>query len=254
MTLLDKSRIADELSRWELVYFDEVDSTNAFLMLQQNPVNMLCTAESQTAGRGRRSRVWISPHARSLSISLGWSTARSAQELGAVSLVVGVAVAETLQQLGAMEIGLKWPNDVHLEGFKLCGILVELKSTAVPACLIIGFGVNVDLTEEEISVVNQPVTDLKRVGAGADRTSVLIDLVNAVTKALEEYEALGLTPFMGRFNALHTYHGRRVNLIQGQGVISGRVLGIQRDGALLLETETGATPFYGGEVSLRPAD
>lgn len=250
--ILDQAAIAAEFPDLVVSYHASIDSTNQHLLgLGSGAQGVLCIAETQTAGRGRRGRQWISPVGRSLSISLGWPTRRSLGELGGLSLVAGVAIVQTLHRAGAEEVGLKWPNDVLARGAKICGILTELINTPDTRTAVIGFGVNVQLTDQEIADVEQPVIDLSRLGVAVDRTTLTIDLVRNLKEALQRFEQHGFADFIPQYAELHLYHDQEVNIHQGSTLISGRVAGIDEDGALILQGAAGEQRFLAGEVSLR---
>ncbi|MDX1514107.1 MAG: biotin--[acetyl-CoA-carboxylase] ligase, partial [Gammaproteobacteria bacterium] len=109
--------------------FFEIDSTNRYLVehaANRRPWPWLCLAESQSAGKGRRGRHWVSPFGGNLYFSLLWRFESGADSLAGLSLVTGVAVAEAIRAMGVDHLGLKWPNDLFHRGRKLGGMLIEL--------------------------------------------------------------------------------------------------------------------------------
>ena len=121
-----------------------MDSTNAEPMRQAEAggaPGLVCTAEQQTAGRGRRGRQWVSPFASNLYLSLVWEFSQGAAALEGLSLAVGVAVARALAACDVPAVQLKWPNDVLHDGAKLGGILLEMTGDAAGACqVVVGVG------------------------------------------------------------------------------------------------------------------
>ena len=85
----------------------------------------------QTAGKGRRGRRWVSPFGRNIYLTYGRFIGRQLSELGGLSLVVGMLVVDVLRSMGLERVGLKWPNDIVLDGGKLGGILIELRASAL---------------------------------------------------------------------------------------------------------------------------
>ncbi|MGI9295270.1 MAG: biotin--[acetyl-CoA-carboxylase] ligase, partial [Pseudomonadales bacterium] len=128
---------------------ETVGSTNAEAMAQIAAgcgSGYVCTAEQQSAGRGRRGRQWVSPYARNLYISAVWEYSQGAAVLEGMSLAVGVVVARALKACGVAPVQLKWPNDVLHEGAKLGGILLEMTGDAAGACqVVVGIGLNVSM-------------------------------------------------------------------------------------------------------------
>ncbi|HEX7025963.1 MAG TPA: biotin--[acetyl-CoA-carboxylase] ligase, partial [Gammaproteobacteria bacterium] len=131
----------------ELIVLDETDSTNGHLLaraVQRPPHVLVCLAEQQTAGRGRRGRSWQSPYGTSLALSLMWRFEAGAAALAGLSLATGVVVAESLEQAGAAGLQLKWPNDLVWQGRKLGGILLEVAGDVTGPCyVVIGIGLNI---------------------------------------------------------------------------------------------------------------
>ena len=236
-----------------------VASTNTFLVEQaqigiiENQVHL---AEFQYLGRGRRGRQWLSPYARNLAVSLGRVSERGLGKLGGLSLVVGLALAEGLGRAGVRGISLKWPNDLWVSKKKLAGILVELVSSEVGTQIIIGFGVNVDLSDEEVRSIDQPVTDVRRCGSLADRNNLVAHCLNSLTRYLDHFEKDGFQSFVAGFNALHALQGVDCNLVNVGNAPDRcvRVLGVGDEGELIVEAEAGIERIHGGEISIRPAD
>jgi BirA family biotin operon repressor/biotin-[acetyl-CoA-carboxylase] ligase len=133
-----------------LSVLDSVDSTNAEVArrlaggLEGVPV---VVSDSQTAGRGRRGREWVSPRGENLYLSLGLSVQGGFSALDGMSLVLGVAVSRALSALGAGDVGLKWPNDLFSGDRKLGGILVEIQGELQDGevQVIAGIGINVHM-------------------------------------------------------------------------------------------------------------
>ena len=234
--------------------FSITDSTNTQLVKRGSTVSidgLLYLAEFQFSGRGRRGRTWVSPYGRNLSMSLGVATVRALSELGGLSLVVGLALADTFEALGISDLQLKWPNDILVDGKKLSGILVELVQRQSSVEYVVGMGVNVALTDQEVEVIDQPVTDLRRCGVTESRTELVIQLISRVRDYLAHFEHEGFAPFVSAFNDLHRFHGQTCSIIQGDTTITGVVTGIGEQGELILQTKNGEQRFHGGEVSLR---
>ena len=136
------------------------DSTNTQLLnadAADDPQALF--AEFQTAGRGRRGRQWISPFAANLYFSLAWSFAQWPPQLTALPLAVGLTCARALRGLGVREAGIKWPNDLYVDGKKLGGILIEHRGEAGGSCrAVIGIGINVGMSAPQAAAVGQPWT------------------------------------------------------------------------------------------------
>ncbi|EED30758.1 biotin-(acetyl-CoA-carboxylase) ligase [gamma proteobacterium NOR5-3] len=232
-----------------------IDSTNAQLRRQGPAVvgASVCLAESQSAGRGRRGKSWLSPFASSIYLSVGWRFQGGAEVLEGLSLAVGVMVCDALKDLGVRQLSLKWPNDVYLDGRKLAGILVEMNGDFSGPCdVIIGVGINVQLPESMTAQIEQPWSDLRSVIDESFSRSVLVGkLLNRMLPALAVYEQEGFALWRGRWQSLDAFAGRSVIVDNSGQRIAGEAQGVDERGALLLRTGTGVQSLHGGEVSLR---
>jgi len=243
-----------------LEVLDSVDSTNAELLRRAGEgaaSGLVCTAERQTAGRGRRGRHWVSPYAGNIYLSLLWHFDEGAAALEGLSLAVGVAVAQALADCGVDGVRLKWPNDVLHDGAKLGGILLEMSGDADGPCqVVVGIGLNVAMPPAAAGAIEQAWTDLTAACAGSppDRNALLAGLLNALLPLLAGFGSGGFAPWRERWQALDAFAQRSVVLDTGVRRLAGIARGVDARGALCLETATGVQHMHGGEVSLRPAE
>jgi BirA family biotin operon repressor/biotin-[acetyl-CoA-carboxylase] ligase len=254
--LLRAERILGHLTSRPLLEIHwTIGSTNSHLMeLKPQPDStIVCLAERQEAGRGRRGNTWVSPFGKNIYLSVGTKFRRRTSELGGLSLVIGIQVIKTLRNLGLDNIGLKWPNDVLLLKGKLAGILVELKREHQgDVFVVIGIGINFELEEKHSESIDQPWSELKP-HITLSRNDVAGQLVNNMLMALEVFESRGFSAFRDEWNESNLYRGREVIVHLGEEQISGRDAGVDNNGNLLLETTEGIRVFAAGQVSLRPA-
>jgi BirA family biotin operon repressor/biotin-[acetyl-CoA-carboxylase] ligase len=232
-----------------------LDSTNSELLRRVSPSAgcAVLLAERQTGGRGRRGRSWTSPLAAHVYLSLSRRFGGGLARLGGLSLVAGVAVAEGLRDLGLTQVGLKWPNDLIVDGRKLGGLLVEGGGEAGgPVRAVIGIGLNVRMPEQQAALIDQPWLDLAQaLPQPVARNAVVVAVLERLLPALALFDAQGLAPFRPRYAALDALHGQRVVVRQDSGDIVGVAEGIAEDGALRLRTPQGLRDFHAGEVSVR---
>lgn len=260
-TWLDRAALRKGLKGlgYVLDVHDSVDSTNTRLLAlaQQGQAHKsVLAAELQTGGRGRRGRSWLGLLGGSLTFSLLWRFQRPLTELSGLSLVVGLALARSLRALGASGAGVKWPNDVLLDGRKLAGILIETQGDMLSgASAVIGIGVNVQTSADLATQAGLPVTDLaEALGELPDRNALLVAILAEMEKVLPEFDARGFAPFAKAWQDMHVWQGRKVQVANAAGGrIQGRAIGVDEQGALLLETTAGVQSIHSGEVSLRLA-
>ena len=234
-----------------------VGSTNTEMLRRNAPERgtEVLLAERQTGGRGRRGRHWASPLAAHVYLSLSRGFAGGLSRMGGLSLAVGVAVVEALHGLGFTRAGLKWPNDVVVDGRKLGGLLVEGGGEfAGPARAVIGLGLNVHMPAEAATDITQPWTDLDALAGGTvSRNAVVAALLASLLPALEQFEQHGLAPFLLRYAAMDVLQGRMVRVEEAGVMHEGMARGLAEDGALRVDIDGRETCFHAGEVSVRAA-
>jgi len=211
-------------------------------------------AETQTAGRGRHGRGWIDRAGGSLLCSLGWSTALAPERLAGLTLAAGVAVSTALEAAGATGVKLKWPNDLLHAHRKLGGILVESVARAGNgSTVIVGVVINAELDGDTRSRVDAAITDLGATGWGGTREETLAGILCELDRMLTRFAVEGFAPFRAAWLARHALQQRNVSLSRaGHEIASGRAIGVDEQGALLLQTPAGIRRFVSGELTLRP--
>lgn len=236
--------------------FTELDSTNTYLKaLAQDgaPSGTVCLAEMQRAGRGRLGRVWVSPFASNLYLSLLWRFAAGPASLAGLSLVAGVALVRALKDFVPEGLGLKWPNDVQWQGRKVAGVLIEMAGeSAGPSHAVIGIGVNVRMPDASAAEIGQPWTDLARcLGEPPSRNVLAAAVLESLIETLRVFESEGLPPFLDAWREHDVVAGKSVQLHLPNGMITGEAQGIDANGALVLRIGDELRRFASGEISLR---
>jgi BirA family biotin operon repressor/biotin-[acetyl-CoA-carboxylase] ligase len=274
---LDGSRIRDglsptalaELARLDVV--ETIDSTNSELLRRQASRDgaSVLFAERQTGGRGRQGRVWVSPPACNLYLSIARHFAGDLARLGGLSIVVGAAAAQALRDIGLDAIALKWPNDLAIvDGerlLKLGGVLIEsggvrdnTQTDAVRA--VIGLGLNVRMRDAAATAnigndaIDQPWTDVRSLlGAGTpSRNAIAAALLDGLLPALTTFDRDGLSSALETYARFDCLRGRMLETRGGARTLVGIGAGLADDGALRLRTESGEALLRAGEVGVRP--
>ena len=267
VSLLDAERIRAALPAGvaarlgALEVLAETDSTNARVLGAGRPVGQLvaCLAEHQSAGRGRRGRRWLSPPGAGICLSVGGRLSAAPSDYAALPTAVGVACAAALEALGVPGIGLKWPNDLLLDGGKLGGILIELRGESQgPATLAVGLGLNVRLGPAARAAIEAvgglPPADLAGGLAGAtlDRNTVAAALVAAIAASLERAPAGLSEATLAGWRQRDVFRDRAVRIEDAGAGRVGIARGLDPSGALLLEAPDGLRHrVTAGEVTLR---
>lgn len=260
ISLLDRGRILDALSpelRAVLQVLDiqtDLDSTNRWVM-EQKPAPgrwSICAAEYQYQGRGRRGRVWRSPPASNLMVSVALRADFPNQALYAASLIAGVAVVRALQQELSVSVALKWPNDLYIDDAKLGGILCELQGNPQDQPLLaVGIGLNVSTKPEGL---DQPAVSLaEHCSATLDRNALLVAVLNQLHAVFAQLQdATGLADLLDEWRRYDCIRDRSVRLLRAQGSETVVARGVDDAGQLLVESADGRRfSVNGGEVSVR---
>lgn len=243
----------------QVTVLEEVDSTNRFLerMSPAERHGHAVIAERQTAGRGRRDRRWHSPAGGNLYFSLGWRFRRDDLPFSTLPLLAAVGAAEALQRFGLKGHGIKWPNDILVEGKKLAGILVELKSAGTTSSAIIGIGINLSMPaaagEDPARSIDRPWTDLARwmpePSVANERNRVAMLLLDQLLASLERFETSGFGSFRGAWERYDLLADSPVTLETDDGPVEGRAVGLSGTGELLVAGADGSVAAYhAGEV------
>lgn len=229
------------------------------------PVSLL--ADIQTAGRGRRGRNWLSSPENSLTFSIAYPFNRAGgiAQLSGLSLMCGLAVIYgiseyfqiSLKVLKGKGLGLKWPNDILINQAKLAGILVEGGQATPndPTWMIVGVGINLsgqsaEETNSGYAVAN--MSDLFSSQQPIDREKLWKAISNSLIEQFGLLNESGFSVFKDDWNEWNAFKNQQVNLSQdGQVMSTGKFIGINDDGALLIEADTQIKTVHNGDLSLR---
>lgn len=256
--MLDENTIKADLkdnSFDEIITLNQTASTNSYLSSQftDSTKNLACIAENQTGGRGRNNRSWISPFARSIAMSVRWHFQTLPSGISGLSLAVGIAVANAMHNIGIENAMVKWPNDIYINNSKLAGILIEISGEiSGPCSVIIGIGINLQLTEEEKSQIDQSCTAIyehtqQRIG----RNRIIAELLNSIAAVMSIFADKGFSSLLTQWQKYDLLKNREVTLITHNNQENGVALGVSKDGALQVTVNGEERLFYSGDVSLR---
>ncbi len=247
------------------ISYGETDSTNTRakqLAEEGKPHGTLVCAERQTGGKGRRGRIWSSPPGEAIYMSLLLRPSISPSHTSMLTLVMGLSAAKACNEVlyrklgeNAPKVQVKWPNDLVLEGRKLAGILTELNSEVDYVHYVVtGIGINVNTKgfPEEIAATANSLHIATR------ETFSRAELTACCMKHFEEcYEIFVQTEDMSalkkEYESLLVNIGRQVQVLEPGHAYTGKALGINDKGELLVEREEDGqiTAVYAGEVSVR---
>ena len=240
----------------EILYLDIVDSTNnkvKSLAEEGYPNGTLVVAETQMAGRGRRGRVWESPKGGSIYMSLLLKPEINPNNASMITLVSALAVAKAIAEMTGRQVGIKWPNDIVMNGKKICGILTEmsLQSEGIDH-IVVGIGINVH-TEAFPEEISHMATSLfLETGEHYKRAT----LIGAVWEAFEYYYEIylqteDLSNLVEEYNAHLANMHQMVKVLDPKEPFEGKAMGITEKGELIVDTLETRRLVSSGEVSVR---
>jgi BirA family biotin operon repressor/biotin-[acetyl-CoA-carboxylase] ligase len=250
-------QIAEQLSLGRVRFEETVTSTNdlaAEWAAEDAPHLSLIAADHQTAGRGRGKRKWFTPPNSALAFSLLLRPELPSEGLGRFSGLGALAVCETLRLDYRLQAEIKWPNDVLLDGKKVCGILPETIWTGSQLdAVILGIGINLapHAYPKDIPLLYPATSVEESLGRRVDDAAFLMAVL---AHLIEWHSRLDSPLFLAKWEQHLAFRGETIEIIEGgQTFASGRLAGLDEGGQLVLETEEGQRQsFAASEIHLRP--
>jgi BirA family biotin operon repressor/biotin-[acetyl-CoA-carboxylase] ligase len=244
----------------ELKYLNQIDSTNILLKqlaLEGAPEGTTVIADSQTAGRGRLGRNWMSEPGNGIWMSVLLMPQLHPTEVQTLTLAASVAVCKALEPLKIKGLGIKWPNDILINGKKVCGILTELSAEDDRVVwVILGIGLNVNHVEKDFPPeLSSSATSLRlnsEAGGNLDRSRLAAGILNNLEEVYNTYLQKGSSWVAEEWRRRNLTLGRMVRLTSRNEDIIAMACDILPDGRLRVKKEDGAIiDILSGEISLR---
>lgn len=242
-----------------LIWLEQIDSTNLrarSLAREGAAEGTVVVSDTQTGGRGRMRRAWISPPGVNIYCSVVLRPPVASFRVPEIPLVAAVAIHEAIMaEVPGIDLCIKWPNDILAGGRKLCGILCEMESE--PDCthfVVVGFGLNVNLDPVPAELEGIATSVVLETGRRVSRARLLAAVLNRFERLYQEWSRerdLGF--LLPRLEAHAWLRGRELQIEQFDRVLTGTEAGLSPQGHLLLRTADGAiVPVISGEAHLRP--
>ncbi|WP_249866183.1 biotin--[acetyl-CoA-carboxylase] ligase [Paenibacillus konkukensis] len=237
-------------------YMNEVDSTNNVareLVQQGAQEGTLVVAEQQLAGRGRLGRKWHSPKGKGLWMTLILKPRIPLHFTPQLTLLVAVALCRSLRQITSLPIGIKWPNDLLIDGKKISGILLESSAEEENLNYVVaGVGIGVNLLPDDYpdDELRAKATSLAiEAGHTMDRSEILVAFLQELESLYDIYHEQGFGPIKLLWEALSVSLNRPVTCQTPKGLAEGTSLGIDESGALIVKLQDGTvTKWYSGDI------
>lgn len=230
----------------EVISYKKVDSTNdiAYQLAEKGvKEGTVILAEEQSRGKGRHGRRWVSPSRGGIYMSCVFRPQIAPNEIPRITLLAAVAVAKAVEDITSLDVSIKWPNDIMLDGKKVCGILTEMKAEQDRVdFVILGIGIN----------VNTPVKQLPRGASSLEEGSrrrggeidiFRVELVKKILETLEEYYTLlnkkKFAHIIDAWKGFSAMLGSRIRVILPNRAFEGLAHDINSDGALIVRLDSG---------------
>ena len=241
----------------EILYFDSIDSTNTKaqeLAEKGYPSGTLVVADKQIAGKGRRGRNWESPSGCGIFMTLMLKPDINPNNASMLTLVSALAVAKALADITGKDAKIKWPNDIVIDGRKVCGILTEMSAQFdYINNIVIGIGINVNNSSfpEEISAT---ASSLRLLSGGKKyrRAEIIEKIMEYFEKDYSIFlETEDLSALVNEYDAMLVNMKKQVKVLDPKEPFEGKAMGITKTGELIVDTWESRKLVSSGEVSVR---
>lgn len=195
-------------------------------------------AETQTKGKGRMGRSWVSPKGKGIYMSIILRPHLSPRDVAPLTLLSAVAVCEAVNKITGVKAQIKWPNDLLINSKKVAGILTELSAEMDRVrFVVVGIGINVNTP---INALPAHATSLKQeTKRHINRVELLQEILRQAEKWYESLRLHGFGPAIERWKELSSTLGRRVKLVDANGSVEGEAIGLDELGGLIIRDDKG---------------
>ncbi|HUX61127.1 MAG TPA: biotin--[acetyl-CoA-carboxylase] ligase [Ignavibacteriaceae bacterium] len=247
------SKVDTEIIGRNFIYSEEVESTNSFLLNKANKFNSdgtILLAEKQTKGRGRKERVWYSAKGQNLTFSILLTSKKYlGKKFNLLNFTTSLSVAFALENLYQLKTELKWPNDVLVNGKKICGILLESTSQGNKIeRVVIGVGLNVNQGLFQGNFNLEPTSVKLELGESVDREKLLAELLNTFEELIQKIDTNPneiMKDWKDRCNLI----GEKISVTEDGTTKYGIFDDLDEEGFLLLKTKNKIEKIHFGDVS-----
>jgi len=258
--VMDKTELesihATEWAGCEIYYFDNIDSTNTKakeLAEEGHPSGTLVVADRQTAGKGRRGRSWESPSGIGIFMTLMLKPAINPNNASMLTLVAAMATTRAIRRVTGVPAMIKWPNDIVMNGKKVCGILTEMSAQFdYINHIVIGIGINVHNEEFPEEIAQTASSLYLESGQHIHRASLIEAFLEEFEDVYAEYlKTEDMEGLQKEYDTMLVNRGRQVRVLDPKEPFEGKAMGITKKGELIVDTWESRKLVSSGEVSVR---
>lgn len=252
-----KSLMHTEWVAKEVLYFDTIDSTNTKaqeLAEKGYPSGTLVVADKQESGKGRRGRSWVSPSGTGIFMTLMIKPDINPNNASMLTLVAALAVAKAITSVTGEEALIKWPNDIVVNGKKVCGILTEMNAQFdYINHIVVGIGINVhnESFPEEISQMASSLM-IEAGGKRFHRAQIIAETMSYFEQYYDTFlKTQDLSALVREYDKLLVNRNKSVRVLDPKEPFDGKAMGITPKGELIVDTWESRKLVSSGEVSVR---
>lgn len=252
-----KSLMHTEWVAKEVLYFDTIDSTNTKaqeLAEKGYPSGTLVVADKQESGKGRRGRSWVSPSGTGIFMTLMIKPDINPNNASMLTLVAALAVAKAITSVTGEEALIKWPNDIVINGKKVCGILTEMNAQFdYINHIVVGIGINVhnESFTEEISQMASSLM-IEAGGKRFHRAQIIAETMSYFEQYYDTFlKTQDLSALVREYDELLVNRNKSVRVLDPKEPFDGKAMGITPKGELIVDTWESRKLVSSGEVSVR---
>lgn len=252
-----KSLMHTEWVAKEVLYFDTIDSTNTKaqeLAEKGYPSGTLVVADKQESGKGRRGRSWVSPSGTGIFMTLMIKPDINPNNASMLTLVAALAVAKAITSVTGEEALIKWPNDIVVNGKKVCGILTEMNAQFdYINHIVVGIGINVhnESFPEEISQMASSLM-IEAGGKRFHRAQIIAETMSYFEQYYDTFlKTQDLSALVREYDKLLVNRNKSVRVLDPKEPFDGKAMGITSKGELIVDTWESRKLVSSGEVSVR---
>ena len=258
---LSEKGIINQLKQYRvkkyLKFYPETNSTNDVakqLCRQSKGKGSLVAVDFQLAGKGRNGRSFYSPKGKGIYFSVVYELAGSLKNLELISSAAGLAVRDTLYNIFNLDAKIKWPNDILVDGKKICGILCEVVNEGNnPKYVVIGIGLNVEKTDfpDELQYIATSIGNVYSGEIELDHNEILVDIVNNLDRYILRSELISggdCSDIVARLKVHSAVIGEMVRVRTNDTQYDAKVLDIDENGGLIVKGPLDIHTITSGEV------
>jgi BirA family biotin operon repressor/biotin-[acetyl-CoA-carboxylase] ligase len=253
---------------WILESVDQSPSTNEDLMTRWRAGQLwepiARKAITQTSGKGRLGRSWVSHAKQALTFSVAYPFKKSISELSGLSLACGLAAIKGISEASGISqedlkksgLGLKWPNDIFLNNKKMAGLLLEggQLDPSQATWIVIGIGINLTADENLENSIQRPIASLDQIDQAKtiDADVLWLAILKELAETIELFEQYSFAKFQEEWNSWDVYRNQHCAIVQNEQIqFEGFERGVDTEGHLLIESDNKIQKIISGDVSLK---